>query len=141
MRVSDEDIFDFISLDTVLQKVHISICREIYQKVVVYYRLRARADVFTAESSRLVTEFTVTKQSGKSLCRSSTKIRKPHKNHLSHATEGSISRKPTAFYITCNRVAHITRGNAALYHVANATYYAACKQARTTVFQSMCENL
>jgi hypothetical protein len=39
MRVGDEKIFDFIPLDSVIQKMHIAVRRKIYKQILVYKRL------------------------------------------------------------------------------------------------------
>jgi hypothetical protein len=73
VRVSDEQVAYLISLDAVLNKVKIGVCRKIDQKAVVDQRLRARADILSAESARLDAVFTVTEGCGHSLSRRSSK--------------------------------------------------------------------
>jgi hypothetical protein len=69
VRVSDEQVAYLISLDAVLNKVKIGVCRKIDQKAVVDQRLRARADVFAAKSACFFADLAIAKYRGHTLRR------------------------------------------------------------------------
>ena len=78
MPVGYDQVFDAVALDTVGEKMMIGVGGEVDQQIVVYKRLRARADILSAESPCFFTVFAVAEQRGEALCRRRAEILELH---------------------------------------------------------------
>jgi hypothetical protein len=67
--MGDEQISDLITLDPIRQKMKIGVRRKVDEQFIVYERLRARTDIFSAESSCFFTDLAIAKYRGHTLRR------------------------------------------------------------------------
>jgi hypothetical protein len=74
----NEHILYKVTLNAVEEKMIIRICGEIDEQIAVHKRLRARADIFSAEPSRFLAVFAVTEYGRHALNRRSTQKLKFH---------------------------------------------------------------
>jgi hypothetical protein len=78
VRVGYKEILDRVTIYAVLQKMRIGVRGKIDQKIVVYKRLRPRADILAAKPPCLVAIFAVAEHRRKPLRRRSSKISELH---------------------------------------------------------------